>query len=484
MKKFLACALALAVVLSFALIPASATEIPADAYVWDVTVNYTNGATGDITFVIDDHGMGWAEPYKSQTFTVNPSANTFTLLAINSASWIVDQSQDWFKWAVTAPEDYSITYQVEQELVELDHTVHGKLTITVSGTQPAVPADAYVWDVTVNYTNGAAGDVTFVIDDHGMGWAEPYTSQTFTVSPSANTFALLANNSVSWIVDQSESWFQWAVTAPEGYTLTYQVEQALTDGDHATHGKLTITVAGTETGTPDPKPEEKPAASGPVIDGQIDDMYLQGGKIVVDTSSPVILKADGYTDNDLVCTSYILMDNEWLYFAAKVEGDTSIVDTNPGGSVWWSDSVELWIMEHTAGGRSKIGLDAYCGQRGKPSSTEAFANIDYNAIVCNSTIGEGYYIVEAKIPAGDLASAEEIEVSVQVNNFSRGDITDFEQDPAYGIFGIQARYVGDGILLDVSDLAIPKTGENVMLSVAAALMVLSAGAVLVLKKKF
>ncbi len=114
MKKTLAAVIALVMVLGMLLIPASATEFPADACAIEITVEFVNCNPDDsITLTFRDisswAGAGWA-PYGNQALTFTPDNNVQDLMIPKKdIGWMfgADFAQNY--WIVDAPEGYTVT---------------------------------------------------------------------------------------------------------------------------------------------------------------------------------------------------------------------------------------------------------------------------------------------------------------------------------------------------------------------------------------
>ena len=102
-------------------------------YCWNITVSYENGACGEYVFV--NPGLdGFDEKYMNQRFTFTPDNNTAQMPIFNQSGWIVDNSQEWYRWVVTdvSEEDPDITYEVVTPLVLGERLTPGELVIHIS----------------------------------------------------------------------------------------------------------------------------------------------------------------------------------------------------------------------------------------------------------------------------------------------------------------------------------------------------------------
>lgn len=130
----------------------------------------------------------------------------------------------------------TLTYEVVTPLTEGDAETHGELKVVAA-------APDYCWDITFVYGEGASGSYEFV--NPGLTWGEPYDNQRFEVTPDSTSHKMYIFNYSNWIVDNTQTWYQWVVTdlddeCPYYY---YEVVKPLDINDRATPGELTITIS-------------------------------------------------------------------------------------------------------------------------------------------------------------------------------------------------------------------------------------------------
>lgn len=219
----------------------------------------------------------------------------------------------------------------------------------------------------------------------------------------------------------------------------------------------------------------------PEIDGVIDEIYTQSGSLKVDNSMFIWGQGTGQADSDASSVTYILYDDDYLYFATEVK-DGTLVDTGILNN-WQADAVEHWI-QFTSGVKSKISVDAF--------NTSIYGS-DYDAFdQCKSatTRGDGSYVVEVAIPIGDFATEDTVPFSIQINDF-------FEAEATNGVaWGSQN--VDNNLTLSADEVTYPEpefvdepaadaepteAAQTSDMGIAAAVLAMSAAAVVIFKKK-
>ncbi len=219
----------------------------------------------------------------------------------------------------------------------------------------------------------------------------------------------------------------------------------------------------------------------PEIDGVIDEIYTQSGSLKVDNSMFIWGQGTGQADSDASSVTYILYDDDYLYFATEVK-DGTLVDTGILNN-WQADAVEHWI-QFTSGVKSKVSVDAF--------NTSIYGS-DYDAFdQCKAatTQGDGSYIVEIAIPIGDFATGDTVPFSIQINDF-------FEAEATNGVaWGSQK--TDNNLTLSADEVTYPEpevvdepaadaepteAAQTSDMGIAAAVLAMSAAAVVIFKKK-
>ena len=219
----------------------------------------------------------------------------------------------------------------------------------------------------------------------------------------------------------------------------------------------------------------------PEIDGVIDEIYTQSGSLKVDNSMFIWGQGTGQADSDASSVTYILYDDDYLYFATEVK-DGTIVDTGILNN-WQADAVEHWI-NFDGVKASKISCDAF--------NTSIYGSdyTDFDKCVAATTQGDGSYVVEIAIPIGSFATGDVVPVSIQVNDF-------FAADAASGVaWGSQK--TDNNLTLSADEVTYPEpevvdepaadaepteAAQTSDMGIAAAVLAMSAAAVVIFKKK-
>lgn len=215
---------------------------PTYEYTWDITVNFPEISVenGDVdpgvTVSFTNPGFDdWDDAYKNQRFQFTRENNTAEMKIMDESDWIVDNSQDWYKW-IFDDEDFGYRYSFEviTPLTKGDEETHGELEITLKNPD-------YFWDITVSYENGAEGE--YMLTNPGLdGWDEAYMNQRFTFTPEENTAVMAIMDPSDWEVSNTEAWYQWVVNDvnDEGGTVTFEITEHLERNNFVKHGALTV----------------------------------------------------------------------------------------------------------------------------------------------------------------------------------------------------------------------------------------------------
>ena len=219
----------------------------------------------------------------------------------------------------------------------------------------------------------------------------------------------------------------------------------------------------------------------PEIDGVIDEIYTQSGSLKVDNSMFIWGQGTGQADSDASSGTYILYDDDYLYFATEVK-DGTLFDTGIINN-WQADAVEHWI-NFDGVKASKISCDAF--------NTSIYGSdyTDFDKCIAATTQGDGSYVVEIAIPIGSFATGDVVPVSIQVNDF-------FEAEATNGVaWGSQK--TDNNLTLSADEVTYPEpevvdepaadaepteAAQNSDMGIAAAVLAMSAAAVVIFKKK-
>lgn len=356
------------------------------------------------------------------------------------------------------------------------------------------PEGACAVEITVEFVDCKPDDsVTLTFRDlsswAGAPWA-PYGNQALTFTAGNNVIDLMVpKKDISWMFGADFAENYWIVEAPEGYTVT----PVWGDGDGnnpATKGHAKFVVTGKGAGDI--------LTGTPVIDGKLDNIWAQSHSVTVDTSSPAIMVSnDGNIDSDIKAVTYFLHDDKYLYVAAVVTGDSSIVDN--GSADWVSDSVEIWIV-NANGSKSKMPMDAFghaLNTNGAIGPWDNTCNIDLNDSEIAAIRSENGYVVEMKVPLACYDDSNStIGINVQLNNIYTADtdasnIVSYDENwnvigqKPHGLYGKQYKnptvYNLSSEAVKADPVTPPATGDIV--SVFVALMAVSATGIAVLTKK-
>ena len=219
----------------------------------------------------------------------------------------------------------------------------------------------------------------------------------------------------------------------------------------------------------------------PEIDGVIDEIYTQSGSLKVDNSMFIWGQGTGQADSDASSVTYILYDDDYLYFATEVK-DGTLVDTGILNN-WQADAVEHWI-QFTSGVKSKVSVDAF--------NTSIYGS-DYDAFdQCKAatTQGDGSYIVEIAIPIGDFATGDTVPFSIQINDFFEAEATNgvawgsHKTDNNLTLSADEVTYPEPEVVDEpAADAGPTEAAQTSDMGIAAAVLAMSAAAVVIFKKK-
>lgn len=221
----------------------------------------------------------------------------------------------------------------------------------------------------------------------------------------------------------------------------------------------------------------------PEIDGVIDEIYTQSGSLKTDSSLFVWATGDdAKAASDATAQTYFLYDDDYFYFATEVK-DGTLVDTGIINN-WQADAVEHWI-NFDGVKASKISCDAF--------NTSIYGSdyTDFDKCIAATTQGDGSYVVEIAIPIGSFATGDVVPVSIQVNDF-------FAADAASGVaWGSQK--TDNNLTLSADEVTYPEpevvdepaadadepteAAQTSDMGIAAAVLAMSAAAVVIFKKK-
>lgn len=156
----------------------------------------------------------------------------------------------------------------------------------------------------------------------------------------------------------------------------------------------------------------------PVVDGVLDENYLQSYSYKITTENPVYNAGVEYTDAaDTTATSYFLWDDKYIYVCTVVTDSTllsvgkDVLDA--ADYTWQNDVCEMWW--NVDGTQYLVNLDAF-GLRmtGSPTVTGS------EGYVAKSTMDKNSYIVEFAYPYSNKA-ANTFNYSTQINNILAED---------------------------------------------------------------
>ena len=221
------------------------TDPDETAYTWDIEVVFPeldpeHGLFEDPDVVLTLTAPGledWAAEYRDQSVCFTPVSAEAELKIPDPDSRLVDQSDPTYQWLLDDEGyGYSYTLEVTEPLTEGDYAAHGRMVIRL--------IEEYHWDITVIYENGAKGEYLF-LNPGFEEWDPRYTRQSLTFTPDSNTATMRIMDPSSWIVDNTQSWYNWVVTDvnDEGGRITYQVVQPLEERNFADHGVLEIHIS-------------------------------------------------------------------------------------------------------------------------------------------------------------------------------------------------------------------------------------------------
>lgn len=164
----------------------------------------------------------------------------------------------------------------------------------------------------------------------------------------------------------------------------------------------------------------------PVVDGALDDIYLQSAEQTLGNPAFYRWSYDG--EADLAAKAYFLWDADYLYVAVVVSDNdvisvgADIYDENPTN--WQAEAAELWFDEGS--GKWKTHAEA-TGMNFRAEAVNAdptFASED--CLYAVSATDDGY-IVEYAMPVANLTAGGTIMTTLQVN-----DLVTYDAHPGTG----------------------------------------------------
>ena len=213
----------------------------------------------------------------------------------------------------------------------------------------------------------------------------------------------------------------------------------------------------------------------PVLDGQVDDIYLQSltlheGAGVEGAGGVNAYIAAGNANTDFwdnTVTIHFLCDTNYLYICANIKDDSVVsrgqqyVQKDSDGGPWMNDCCEFRLSLNGGVNTIKVGIDAF-GFRCY-GLTKDMENMDYSEILYETSViesGENTgYVIEFAIPCSITytdSSNGEVSTFDLVNTGKLGfklQLNDFEYDSSFANFA--AEYDGEGpkglVYYDLSD---------------------------------
>ena len=166
----------------------------------------------------------------------------------------------------------------------------------------------------------------------------------------------------------------------------------------------------------------------PVVDGELDEIYLQSAEQTL--GNPAFYKWGFEGEADLAAKAYFLLDADYLYVAVEVTDDdvisigADIYAENPAN--WQADAAELWFDEGS--GKWKTHAEAtglnFRAEAVANAGTPSFDNADCLYAVSETADG---YIVEYAMPVANLKAGGTIKTTLQVN-----DMVTYDAHPGTG----------------------------------------------------
>ena len=211
----------------------------------------------------------------------------------------------------------------------------------------------------------------------------------------------------------------------------------------------------------------------PTVDGKLDDIYTQSQAIETSTKSKKIWSSgNGADKSDADAKTYVLHDNDYIYFCTVVKESTIVECGIKSG--WQSDAVELWIKFDGAN-KKKVSVDAF--------GTKIYGDIaDTSKYKSAVTRADGQYITELAIPKADFKK-EPVGISVQINDFQEAAATN---GAAWGSQGAE-----DTITLSSDKVVVKKTetkkpdsaAKTADAGIIASIAAMAASAAVIFRKK-
>ncbi len=192
----------------------------------------------------------------------------------------------------------------------------------------------------------------------------------------------------------------------------------------------------------------------PTIDGQLDEIYLESGKLELDNHG--FYTWGDVTEFDMRATAYFLWDYDYLYCCTVVTDDDVLdvgadnyADPLPN-DYWMAEAVEVWYDEGDGIWKSHIdayGRYFYVEDTGR-GAMASFSQEDVKYTVTQTAKG---YIVEYAMPMAGLEAGHTFGTSLQVDDLVKAD-----KSQGYAS-GSQSADVVMTLSADEAKVAVPET---------------------------
>ena len=192
----------------------------------------------------------------------------------------------------------------------------------------------------------------------------------------------------------------------------------------------------------------------PTIDGQLDEIYLESGKLELDNHG--FYAWGDVTEFDMRATAYFLWDYDYLYCCTVVTDDDVLdvgadnyADPLPG-DYWMAEAVEVWYDEGEGIWKSHIdayGRCFYVEDTGR-GAMATFSQEDVKYTVTQNTQG---YSVEYAMPMAGLEVGHTLGTSLQVDDLVKAD-----KSQGYAS-GSQAADIVMTLSADEAKVSVPET---------------------------
>ena len=188
----------------------------------------------------------------------------------------------------------------------------------------------------------------------------------------------------------------------------------------------------------------------PVIDGQIDDMYLESVCVSPDTNQNININHAGWgqgaTNTVDTCYTYYIWDDSCLYIASMVYDKTInqfSYDECYVADEGMAQQGDLFVGCFIApsGDYLKVSVDAFATFIDGNEEARSFFNLDNATYASTVNTDEGYYIVEMALPIADGAEeGTQLLFHVMISNSGKK----IEKGGFYSSFG--SCYAGDTLV--------------------------------------